>query len=57
MSTMAEISASRAYNEGQPGFYVVEPEDHIAVAGPFRDEAVAARIARDRNLAVYEVLA
>ena len=55
MSTTAEIRANRAYNEGQPGFYVVDP-DHVAVAGPFVDESAAWRTARDRGFEVYEVL-
>jgi hypothetical protein len=60
MSTTAEIRASRAYNEGKPGFYVVEIETHIAVAGPYPTEFAALRaLPRSQishNFAVYEVL-
>lgn len=46
---MADLAASRNYNEGRPGFYAVNPETQIAVAGPFKSESEAAAVCLREN--------
>lgn len=44
-----EMAANRRYNNGDTGFYVVNPETQIAVAGPFRAATPAHLEAASRN--------
>jgi hypothetical protein len=62
---MSEARANRAWNNGDPGFYVVNGKTQIAVAGPYSDERAAAAEAHRRDIAwpddpnklkVYEVV-